>query len=415
MWFGRCFKVKPNRPMESELLKILFIGNDAQLVHAVDEMLRKIDATIEMTVEPTLDAGFAALKKKSFQAVLFELPSVNLAGLFQVTALAVKIPRLPVLVLGSTSDEAFAVEAVRAGAQDYLVKGQLDAPALHRTIRYAIERQLERVTLVKEKEDYYGLFDHLVEGIFRTTPDGHYLLANVALARIYGYRSPIELMASITDIGSNLYVKPGRREEFVRIMQAHDTITNFESEIYRKDGSVIWISENCRAVRNGRGDLLYYEGTVEDITQSRQTELDLRNSESIYHSLVETMPQNVFRRDIHGRFTFVNQQYCKHFNVKSEDIIGKTDFDFFPKELAEKYSNDDQRVMSSGQSYEIVEEHQPHGQEKIYVQVVKTPLYGADGKVIGLQGIFWDISAQRMAEEKIRRANTELSISREEL
>jgi phosphoserine phosphatase RsbU/P len=401
--------------MESELLKILFIGNDAQLVHAVDEMLRKIDATIEMTVEPTLDAGFAALKKKSFQAVLFELPSVNLAGLFQVTALAVKIPRLPVLVLGSTSDEAFAVEAVRAGAQDYLVKGQLDAPALHRTIRYAIERQLERVTLVKEKEDYYGLFDHLVEGIFRTTPDGHYLLANVALARIYGYRSPIELMASITDIGSNLYVKPGRREEFVRIMQAHDTITNFESEIYRKDGSVIWISENCRAVRNGRGDLLYYEGTVEDITQSRQTELDLRNSESIYHSLVETMPQNVFRRDIHGRFTFVNQQYCKHFNVKSEDIIGKTDFDFFPKELAEKYSNDDQRVMSSGQSYEIVEEHQPHGQEKIYVQVVKTPLYGADGKVIGLQGIFWDISAQRMAEEKIRRANTELSISREEL
>ena len=212
MWFGRRFKVKPNRPMESELLKILFIGNDAQLVHAVDEMLRKIDATIEMTVEPTLDAGFAALKKKSFQAVLFELPSVNLAGLFQVTALAVKIPRLPVLVLGSTSDEAFAVEAVRAGAQDYLVKGQLDAPALHRTIRYAIERQLERVTLVKEKEDYYGLFDHLVEGIFRTTPDGHYLLANVALARIYGYRSPIELMASITDIGSNLYVKPGRRE-----------------------------------------------------------------------------------------------------------------------------------------------------------------------------------------------------------
>ncbi len=78
-----------------------------------------------------------------------------------------------------------------------------------------------------EKENYYGIFDHLVEGNFRSTVDGHYLLANVALARIYGYSSPVELMAHIKDIANRLYVEPGRRQEFIRLMQAQDTHERF--------------------------------------------------------------------------------------------------------------------------------------------------------------------------------------------
>ena len=198
-------------------------------------------------------------------------------------------------------------------------------------------------------------------------------------------------------------------------MQEHDTLGGFESKIYRKDGTIIWILENCRAVRDARGQLLFYEGTVEDITQRRQMELELQNSESLYHSLVETMPQNVFRKDLLGRFTFANQQYCRHYHCQLEDILGKTDFDFFPKELAEKYQRDDQRVMQTGQTCEITEEHHPLGQQKTIVRVVKTPLYAADGNIIGLQGIFWDITEQQLAEERIRQANVELARSREDL
>ena len=198
-------------------------------------------------------------------------------------------------------------------------------------IRRAIERQYEWNALIKEKENYYDLFDRLVEGIFRTTPDGRYLMANVALARIYGYESPVELMASIKDIGRSLYVDPGRRDEFIRLMQKNDTITDLNRRFIARTDRVIWISENCQTVRDARGKLLYYEGTVEDITQRRRTEKELRNSESLYHSLVETMPQNVFRKDLQGRFTFANQQYLKPYKCKLEDILGKTDFDFFPR------------------------------------------------------------------------------------
>ena len=399
--------------MELESLKILFIGSDEPFARTVAGML---GGTNELVTAPTMDAGTARLSgNHPFHAILLELPAADKDGLLQVGLLSVKKPRLPIVVVGPTSDESFAAEIVRAGAQDYLPKDRLESQVLQRTIRCAMERQLERTALIEEKDNYYGVFDHLVEGVFRTTPDGHYLLVNTALARIYGYETPVELIASITDIARGLYVEPGRREEFVRLMQANDTLTGFESKIYRKNQTVIWISENCRAVRNPQGKLLYYEGTVEDITQQRQMEQELRNSESLYHSLVETMPQNVFRKDLLGRFTFANQQYCDHYHCKLEDILGKTDFDFFPKELAEKYQRDDQRVMQTGQTYEITEEHHPLGQEKTIVRVVKTPLHGAGGNIIGLQGIFWDITEQQRAEERIRQANIELARSREEL
>jgi phosphoserine phosphatase RsbU/P len=402
--------------MQREPLRVLLIEHDAAFANTLVTMLGQYRESIGSVVTATsLNEGLARLLEVRFDIVLLEFSLPDGAGLANIALLRAQSPRIPLLVVGESEDETVAVEAMQVGAQDYLARSLITPNWLLRSIRYSVERHQTDIALLDAEEKYRGIFDHLVEGIFQSTPEGRYVLANAALARIYGYASPGELMRNVTDIGRKLYVQPGRREEFVRIMQERDTITNFESPIYRKDGSIIWISENCRAVRNATGKLLYYEGTVEDITQRREAEHAVRNSESLYHSLVETMPQNVFRKDLKGRFTFANQQYCKHYKCTLEDILGKTDFDFFPKELAEKYKRDDERVMATGQTFEIVEEHHPLGQEKSYVQVVKTPLYGASGRIIGLQGIFWDITEQKMAQERIRKANAELARSREEL
>ena len=142
-----------------------------------------------------------------------------------MTALTIQAPHLPIIVVGSVKDESFAVETINAGAQGYLAREEFQPHLMRRTIRCAVERQIERVALVAEKENYYGIFDHLIEGIFRTTPDGHYMMANIALARIYGYNSPADLIANVTDIAHSLYVETGRREEFVQLMQGNDVIT----------------------------------------------------------------------------------------------------------------------------------------------------------------------------------------------
>ena len=136
---------------------------------------------------------------------------------------------------------------------------------------------------------YRNIFENTVEGIFQTTPDGRYLSANPALARIYGYDSPAEMMANITSIQQQLYVDSNRREEFIRTLHEQGSIRGFESEIYRKDGGAIWISENARAVWDSENQLLYYEGTVEDITDRKEAEAALKQAK-------EELEQRVARR-----------------------------------------------------------------------------------------------------------------------
>ena len=389
--------------MSQERVNILLIEHDPGFTRTVGEMIGQArELSAEVSSASGLDEGFSAINGKHFDLVMLDVALPDGAGLANISLLRAEAPKLPIIAAGDADNETVAVEAVQAGAQDYLVKGQLTPGWLERSIRYAIERHRMDITLLAAEQKYHSIFDHLVEGIFQTTPDGRYLLANMALARIYGYSSPQELMENLTDIGRRLYVSEGRRDEFVRLMREQDTIADFESQIYRKDGSIIWISENCHARRNTRGELLYYEGTVEDITHRRKTEENLRNSEALYHSLVETIPQNIFRKDTQGKFIFANQHFCKLLNVKLQDIVGKTDFDFFPAELAEKYRRDDWRVLETGQPFTSIEEHETPEHERMYVQILKTPLYDANGRIIGLQGMFWDITKQRQMEESLR-------------
>jgi PAS domain S-box-containing protein len=126
------------------------------------------------------------------------------------------------------------------------------------------------------ENSFRSIFERAVPGIFQTTPGGNYIRANPALARIYGYDSPAEMLETLTDIGRQLYVDPNRRREFIELMRENGALTGFESAIYRRDGSIIWISENCREVRSTRGELVYYEGTVEDITQRKLAETELK-------------------------------------------------------------------------------------------------------------------------------------------
>jgi PAS domain S-box-containing protein len=141
------------------------------------------------------------------------------------------------------------------------------------------ERKLAEQRLQQAEEKYRSIFENAAEGIFQTTPDGRCLSANPALVAMYGYDSPEEFMAAVPDIGK-LYVHPEHRAELVTRLEQCNVVSQFEAEVHRKDGSVIWTSENVRVVRNASGEALYYEGTVQDITQRKYAEEALRASEA---------------------------------------------------------------------------------------------------------------------------------------
>ena len=142
-------------------------------------------------------------------------------------------------------------------------------------IALALERQQAEQALRMAETKYRSMFENAVEGIFQSTPEGRYLTANPMLARIYGYDSVDELMAHLTNIDHQLYVDPLRRHHFVQTMADSGAVIGFESEVYRKDRQVIWISESARAIRNDQGQIIGYEGTVEDITERKRGETEL--------------------------------------------------------------------------------------------------------------------------------------------
>ena len=149
--------------------------------------------------------------------------------------------------------------------------------------------------LKQAEESYRSIFENAIEGIFQTTPSGNYLRVNPALAKIYGYPDPTVLIDSLTDIEQQLYKDPQRRQEFRDLLQEHGLVADFESEVYRHDGSLIWISENARAVRDDLGKLLYYEGTVQDITDRKRDKEQLQK-QALYDTLTGLANRALFHR-----------------------------------------------------------------------------------------------------------------------
>jgi PAS domain S-box-containing protein len=142
------------------------------------------------------------------------------------------------------------------------------------------------------------------------------------------------------------------------------------------------------------------------LSKHEAAEKALRERQAIYNSLVESLPLNVFRKDLEGHFVDANQRFCDTLGKPLGAILGKTDFDFFPAHQCEKYRRDDQRVMTTGESLEDVEAYfKPDTGEKLYVQVLKAPVRDAQGRIAGVQGMFWDVTERMRADEAARRSD----------
>jgi PAS domain S-box-containing protein len=193
--------------------------------------------------------------------------------------------------------------------------------------RDVTNRKLAEIALKESEERFRSLYENATIGLYRTTPDGKIILSNSTLVKMLGYNSFEELITR--NVKESGYVNREIREEFKRILEERNEITGFETEWYRKDGSIVYIREGARAVRNEAGSIIYYDGTVEDVTERKKTEIALQESEERYRKLVASVPDIILRTDLNGNILFINDEISFISPAISVDtVIGKNMLSF---------------------------------------------------------------------------------------
>ncbi|MFB2919069.1 adenylate/guanylate cyclase domain-containing protein [Aerosakkonema sp. BLCC-F2] len=242
----------------------------------------------------------------------------------------------------------------RKDAESALRQSQEKLQKQAQQLEHIVEQRTQELRLSEEK--YRSIFENAIEGIFQMSGDGRYLNANPALAKMYGYESPAELIASVKHIGKQLYVQPQRWEELLAYLKGLDSLSGFESQVYRKDGSTIWISEDVRAISDRNGSL-HYEGSVRDITDRKAAEAELRQQRLLSERLLlNVLPQLIAERLKRGEKTIAEN--FTEVTVLFADIANFTQLssEISPKELV-KLLND---IFSA---FDLLADQ--HGVEKI--------------------------------------------------
>ncbi|MGD9610643.1 MAG: EAL domain-containing protein [Desulfovibrionaceae bacterium] len=247
---------------------------------------------------------------------------------------------------------------------------------------------------------YRSIFENAVEGIFQTTPQGRYLEVNRTLARIYGFQTVAEMVEHFRDIKKQLYVDPTRRDDFVRELAARDEVHNFESQIRKKDGSIIWISENARVVRDARGAAEYYEGTVVDITARKRAEAELATQRAYFSQLFANSPQAISLIDMHRNIVDANQGFEELFGYRVEDLKGFGMRDFIvPDALMTECENLRVAILTGKSVVRETVRHHKDGRG-IPVSLIGFPIE-IGGEIQGIVYIYQDISERKAFEEQI--------------
>jgi PAS domain S-box-containing protein len=280
-------------------------------------------------------------------------------------------------------------------------------------IRDITARRQAEEALRQEQTLTATLMENVPDAIYFKDAASRFLRANRALSRKFGLSDPAQLVGkSDADFFSGEHARQALTDE-QEIIRTGRPLLNLEEKETWMDGTVSWVLTTKLPLRDATGRIIGTCGISRDITERKRAEEALRESRALYYSLAEQLPIGVFRKDREGRFVLVNPEFCRLKGMKAEDFLGKTPREVAAVEaakqgemgLATKYAaagvEHHEQILRTGKPIELVEEYVHADGRKQFLRVLKSPVIGPDGKIIGSQGIQFDITERRQAEETI--------------
>jgi PAS domain S-box-containing protein len=385
--------------------QILVVDDDDRLRHLILVTLKKYGHEAE-----GVSGGEAAIRymqEHSDVLLVMECTLADMSGQAIIEMLRNQGKAINFIIATSRGSERVAVEMMRLGARDYLIKddGFLDLlpGALERAF-YAIasEQKLQdaETALRESEEKYRQLVESAPIGIFRTASQGprQAMSVNQALAHILGCETPEEAVQYFTNLSTQLYVHPERRQEFLQALREHGHVENFDYEAYTADGRRVWLNMNARLARTEDEGTFIIEGFTTDITASKQAELALRKSQSLYQDLVETSQDLIWQCDAEGRYIYLNPAWETVFGYPLAEMLGRRFTDFQTPAQAARDTAEFARLLQGGsiRDYETV--HLGKGGREIHLAFTSKMVCDDQGRAIGTRGTAYDITSRKKAE-----------------
>ncbi len=228
-------------------------------------------------------------------SIYYLIPGLVLAGIllpFKLTVLFAVVEMIIIISMPFVAPKYFVdLDSIVGPLSTHIISAVLVLVSIYHRDRVETERQ---EALRKSEESNRAIIENALFGIFQSTPAGRYIRVNSAIARIYGYDSPQDMIDSIHDIASQVYVDAADRQRMVRSMESDGFVDGFITRNRRKDNSIIWVSSSSRAVKDSQGKIEYFEGTVEDITEKQVLEQARRLSEERYRLISSVTSDYVF-------------------------------------------------------------------------------------------------------------------------
>ena len=346
---------------------------------------------------------------------------VHLAGIPAAILLSAGLQRIvsnPVLALARTaqqvaSEKNYALRATKQSDDEVgcliddfnAMLGQIqERDESLRQMNDQLERRAEeRAAQVRAAEEKYrNIFENAVEGIYQLSPGGHFLTANSALARTFGFDSTDELLRELALNPLAPYIDPARRLEFLNLVEANDVIRSFQSRVCHRKGGVIWIAESARAIRDRTSRLTGFEGSVTDITERKRAEEGLRASEERFRSLAQASPVGIFLSDHLGQSVYTNTRYQEIFGLTVEETMGLGWTRAIHPDDRDQVMRTWREDSGARQPHHVVFRVLKSTGEDRWVDARAAAIISETGELTGYVGTTEDITERRLAEERFR-------------
>lgn len=341
-----------------------------------------------------------ALNEGSFDLVITDYKLCWTNGLDILKKIKAQWPDCPVIMSTDTDDEEIAIEAIKSGLDDYILKSPKHCMRIPIVVRLVVERTQQRQELKKTETRYRTLFEDVPVGLYRSTPDGKITDVNPTLVQMLGYPNRQLLLEKNA---ADIYVNSEDRKQIQKILQRDGVVHNFEKQMRRYDGRFIWAKDTARAVTDAKGQVICYEGSIEDITARKRAEVALQESENRYRRLIEFSDELIFSIDRNGIFKTAGGTRLREFGLKPEDIVGHSIENFFFKEQTSQYHERHRKVFESGKATTYEHTYEFAGVIRNDMTILY-PIKDEHGKVELIGVICRDISERKQVEEKLKQS-----------